>query len=110
MRRFGVSVDDVGDGVSYGEAYDLVMGAMEDTSTPLYAAWQGWAFPASFPELVQIASAAGSKSASDGLMPWTLGQKAREREARRVTPEDEAKARAILRERSAMRHLAGFDA
>ncbi|MDJ1372761.1 hypothetical protein C7K25_15590 [Gulosibacter molinativorax] len=96
MRRYGVSPADVGDGVTFGEAYDLVLAAMGDTSTPLYAAVQGWAFPASFPELVQIASAAGSPAAAKKLMPWTLGAESRRKAALEVSADERAEALAEL--------------
>ncbi|MDJ1372752.1 hypothetical protein C7K25_15545 [Gulosibacter molinativorax] len=96
MRKYGVSPGDIGDGVTFGEAYDLVVAAMGDTATPLYAAVQGWAFPASFPELVQLASSAGSPDAARKLMPWTLGAENRRREALSVSTAERAEALAEL--------------
>lgn len=109
FRRMGVSVGQVGGDVSWREAVDLTMGALGDTSTPLFAAFKGWAFPASFPELVQISAAAGDQRHADRLMPWVLGEQAREREARAVSVSDVEAGRALLRRYSAMRDLDGFE-
>lgn len=97
MRRLGVSVAAIGSTVSWAEAYDLVVGALEDTSTPLFAAVSGWAFPASMPELVAMAGAASSPGAVEALMPWTIGAELERRAAMAVSPEEEAAALRELR-------------
>lgn len=61
---------------------------MGDTGSPLFAAVEGWAFPASMPELLQLAVTAGE--GAERVMPWTLGAEARRREALRVSPEEVA--------------------
>ncbi len=109
MRRYGVSIDQVGDGTSWGEVYDLSIAALEDTTTQLFAAYQGWAFPASYPEIVQIASAASDRRKAEEMMPWTIGRRNRDRAQRQVSEADVQRAKARLRRSSAMRGLDGFD-
>ena len=109
LRRLGISIDEVGESVSWAELVSLLQHEMSDTTSPLFAAVQGWAFPASHAELLQMASAAGGGRKADRVMPWTLGEEARERERRRVSEAERERGLALLRQYSAMRNLEGFD-
>lgn len=99
----GVSVEQFGCDVSWREAFDLTMGALRDTRTPLFAAYQGWAFPASMPELLTLAASIGDADAAERVMPWTLGEQQRAREAAVISDEDRREAAALLASVSAFR-------
>lgn len=109
FRRLGISVDDVGEVVSWSEAISILQHELGDTTSPLFADVQGWAFPASHAELLQMAAAAGGGNKAKRVMPWTLGEEARGRERRRVSADERERGLALLRQYSAMRDLEGFD-
>ena len=93
MRRFGVSAYAIGDSLSWPEAYDLVVASLADSSTPLFAVVQGWAFPASIPELLQLAAAAGG---SEKVMPWNLAAEKAEKVSDEEIREGVAEIQALI--------------
>jgi hypothetical protein len=105
--EFGVSVYDVGDAVSPGEAFSLIKVAYQDPSTRLGAAVQKWEYPASMVDLVQIAAATGDKS--DEVLPWSARQRLDELADRKVTESDVEAGRARLAQASAFRRMPDFD-
>lgn len=94
--RFGVSVDDIGDRVSWGEARDLILSCSADTSTEFGAHLAGWGYPSSLVELLQLAATIGNKKAFEAAAPWTMGERQRQREAATVTPGELAELEAQL--------------
>lgn len=67
---YGISSRQIGKTVTYGEAWQLVQAALEDTNTPLCASVAGWAYPATLIQLLQLAATIGDQS--DKLMPWRM--------------------------------------
>lgn len=61
-----MSAWEIGRGVSWAEACDLVDQALVDTSTELFASVAGWRYPASMPLLLLVASSVGKAE----VMPW----------------------------------------
>ena len=55
----------------WGEARLLLEAVVSVTSTVLGAKLAGWAYPASMPELLQLASGLSEK-ASKRVMPWAM--------------------------------------
>lgn len=52
-------------------AYELLAlteAALDDTSTPLFAAVAGWRFPASVPQIVTMGALVGERG--EQMMPW----------------------------------------
>lgn len=94
--RYGISVDDIGDLVSWDEADALTHSALEDTATPLAAAFNGWAYPASMPQLLQMAMSAPSRKAFESMAPWTLGRDQKRRREQEISDDDRKKALAHL--------------
>ena len=80
--------------VSFGEAAALAEIAASDTSTRLGAELAGWAFPADMRWIIDMSARHGKESKR--LMPWTLGEAQREREALRPSAEDIAEAEQAL--------------
>lgn len=105
--EFGVSVNDVGGDVTFGEAFSLITVAFRDTSTYLGAAVQNWEYRASMADVVQIAAAAGDRA--DEVLPWGARERIEQLEARKVTEADIEAGKARLSQVSAFRHLPEFD-
>jgi hypothetical protein len=68
---YGVGLSDLGGAVSWGEAKILIEDASSDPSTALGAELAGWAYRATYPELLAIVAQIGSKKAMS-VMPWAL--------------------------------------
>ncbi|MEX8031678.1 hypothetical protein AB6V29_01435 [Microbacterium sp. 20-116] len=72
----GVSISELGDGLTWGEAHSLLTRAAGDSATALGAELAGWAYPASMPELLTILISAGGEKAlvkaAMGAMPWAM--------------------------------------
>lgn len=58
-----MSAYQIGEALSWGEAADLVEAALTDPSTPLFAAINGWQYPASMSEILAIVAQFGKNSA-----------------------------------------------
>lgn len=58
----------IGGSISWGEAVDLVDAALEDTSTPLFAAVADWDWPISMPQVLMISGLLGD--GAESFMPW----------------------------------------
>lgn len=86
--QFGVSIDDIGDRISWGEARDLVLSAAADTSTEFGASLAGWAYPASLIELMQLSATIADNKAFQSAAPWTMGEELRRRAAEQATPDE----------------------
>lgn len=71
-ETFGVGLSDLGDGVLWGEAKLLLDEAASDPSTALGAELAGWAYRASFPELLTLIATIGDRKASQAVMPWAV--------------------------------------
>lgn len=61
---------DLGDSLTWGEAYLLIQAAAQDPSTMLGSELAGWAYPASMVDLLSLSAAVGEKSST--IMPWNL--------------------------------------
>ncbi len=46
--RFGLSLDDAGDGYTFGEAIDLTLELLDEQGTRSHAAVRGWSYPLSW--------------------------------------------------------------
>lgn len=93
---YGVGVDSIGTEVSWEEADALTRAALENTATPLAAAFNGWAYPASMPQLLQMAMSAPSRKAFESMAPWTLGRDQKRRREQEISDDDRKKALAHL--------------
>lgn len=62
FRRYGVSAWDIGRGVSWAEACDLLEAAMNDTRTELFAAIAEWRYPMSMVEMYQLVAEYGKNA------------------------------------------------
>lgn len=88
-----MGLSDLGDAVSWGEACALVKRASTDTSTALGAELAGWAYPASFTDLLTLIVQLPSKAAMKAVMPWSM--KVPDEQAP-ATPDEIASADAAL--------------
>ena len=52
----------IGRSLSWGEACDLLDAALDDSTTPLFAAVAGWDWPASMPEILSIVGTFGKEA------------------------------------------------
>jgi hypothetical protein len=94
--KYGVSAYDIGDSITYGEAYDLTVQALEDTNTTLAAVYNGWAYPSSLIDLLSLASSVGDKKAFEKASPWGMQAQLKAREERAVTSAEIEQAQAEL--------------
>jgi hypothetical protein len=69
---YGIGIGQIGDDVTYGEAWQLVQHALDDTSTPLCAELAEWSYPATLVQLLQLAATAGDGKTAERLMPWRM--------------------------------------
>lgn len=103
--RFGISADDIGDTVSFGEAIDLIDELAVEMGTHLQASMDGWQWPASWSEInqAQLTEAYFNVHRDEKKrpqpfvvpMPWPGKDQA--------TPEERAAAIAQLERRSVFR-------
>lgn len=70
-ETFGVGISDLGDGLTWGEARDLIHEAAADPGTHLGAKLAGWSYPATTRQLLSLIAELGPK-ASKKLVPWVL--------------------------------------
>lgn len=68
----GVGLTDLGDGLSWGEARDLIEAAIADPSTVLGAEMAGWAYPASMKDIFMLTAAIRDPKVARQLMPWVI--------------------------------------
>lgn len=104
---FGVRLHELESDADFAELVAFTRVAVSDPSTRLGAAHQGWAYRASIPELVQVATGLGEKA--EEHLPWGMAAAMRRAEARKVTDSDMQAARERLARVSAMRRLDGFE-
>jgi hypothetical protein len=70
-ETFGVGISDLGDGLTWGEARDLLEEASADPGTHLGAKLAGWSYPATTRQLLSLIAELGP-NASKKLVPWVL--------------------------------------
>ncbi|MHA3682782.1 hypothetical protein ACXR2W_00775 [Leucobacter sp. HY1908] len=97
--RFGLSWDDVGESVSWADAVALVAGLLREFGSQLFSAMSGWAFTASYGELIgalhyrAFMKSAFEEGADAVPFPWSVdaGQEVVSAEERRIAEEYLAK-------------------
>ena len=103
---YGVSLHDLGGTLSWRELLAFTTMAVNDPTTYLGAAVQGWAYRASVADLVTIAANTGKRS--EQVLPWGMAEQAKAAAARKVTTHDVEVAQQKLARVSAFRKLDGF--
>ena len=71
-ERFGVSLWDVGDTISWREGLALTRAALRDTSTSLGASAAGWSYPATEVQLLTLAGMFGK--AARRVLPFDVDE------------------------------------
>ena len=97
-ERYGISANQIGKTITYGEAWDLVYQLLDDPSNPLCAEIAQWSYPARLIDLLQLAATIGDGKAAEKIMPWTMARRQKQIDAAKATPEEIDKALAELDE------------
>lgn len=71
-ERYGISANQIGKTITYGEAWDLVYQLLDDPSNPLCAEIAQWSYPARLIDLLQLAATIGDGKAAEKSChgPW----------------------------------------
>ena len=97
-ERYNISINQIGNGITYREAWDLTGQLLDDPGNPLCAELADWAYPARLIDLLQLAATIGDGKAAENIMPWTMQRHRNQIEAAKTTPDEIDKALAELDE------------